>query len=447
VNTGPAIPSAGWEWPWGVSAETADLAVDAHSALLLEGSAPAFWQEFQVRRLRMLVAHVQHVSPWWREWLQMSPEDVSLTTLAQLPVLRRQDFRAAVESAGALPLPPEHGGTESQSTSGSTGVPATYHVSAFSARLIRGQYHADHTRQGRDMRLPMAALISHVAPYPGKEHLYQPPDPTFGSGPTFLRYNMGHSVLDHAQWLSRIDPVFLNAHGSIIAGMLAVYDEGIPPPRNLREILQIGETVTPQLREQARRVLDARICDRYSCSEIGPIAFQCPHDDERYHVCVSGAIVEVVDDAGKPCAEGQAGAVLVTGLHQWASPAIRYDMGDIATLHSSCTCGEHVPSLSALLGRKRFLVRLPSGERMYLKVQAKHFIGVAPVREHRLTQFTEQDMRVELVLDRPLSAQEREAMVAMLCETVHPTFNYHVEQVDAIAWGPSPKRQDLVCLV
>jgi phenylacetate-CoA ligase len=440
-------PSAGWNWPWGVPPEAAQIAIDAHMALLLERSPPAFWQEFQNRRLRMLVAHVQHVSPWWREWLQVSPEDVSLATLARLPVLRRQDFRAAVESAGALPLPAEHGPTTSNSTSGSSGVPAAFHVSALTARIIAGQYYADHARQGLDMRQPLATMLSGIPPHPGMEHRYQPPNPGRGTGPAFFRHNLGYSMHEHARWLAKVDPAFLNAPAALISGLLDAYEEGIAPPRRLRLILQIGETVTPQLREQARRVLDARICDRYTCTEIGPIAFQCPHDDGRYHVCVSNAIVEIVDEAGNACAEGEAGAVLVTGLHHWASPVIRYDLGDIATMHPTCTCGERVPSLSAVLGRKRFLVRLPSGERLYLNVQAKHFLDVAPVREHRLTQYTERDIRVELVLERALTAQEREGMVAMLRERLHPSFMYHVEQVDAIAWTSSRKRQDLVCLI
>jgi phenylacetate-CoA ligase len=436
-----------WDWPNSIAADVMQRLIDIHATLLLERSPPEFWQGFQIRALRALVAHAQHVSPWWRQWLQVPAHDVSLETLARLPVLRRENFRAAVESAGALPLPPAHGSTRLDVTSGSSGVPSSFHVSKLADRLMLSAYHADHERHGRDLSQPMAALLARLQPHPGREHVYEPPNPARGFGPIFMRYSRNTPMREHARWLTRIDPVYLNTSPTVLCGMLDAYDDGLPPPRNVRQVLPIGETVSSALRAQALRVLGASIRDRYSCEEIGPIALQCPQDDQRFHVCVSNAIVEVVDDDGRPCAYGLAGSVLVTGLFQWASPAVRYDLGDIATLHASCICGEQVPTLSNLLGRKRFLLRLPSGDRVYMNIMAKHLTDVAPVREHRLTQYTEQDIRIEVVMDRPLTDAEREGLLNMLRNTVHAALTYHVEQVDAIAWAPTFKRQDLVCLV
>ena len=53
----------------------------------------------------------------------------------------------------------------------------------------------------------------------------------------------------------------------------------------------------------------------------------------------------------------------------------------------------------------------------------------------------------ELVLDRALSEAEREAVLAMLRRVISPDLRYEVRQVEAIAWAPTYKRQDVVSLV
>src|SRR3712207_4590492 len=229
--------------------------------------------------------------------------------------------------------------------------------------------------------------------------------------------------------------------------MLDVYDSGAVEPPRLEQIMTVGETVTPELRQRARSVLGASIRDQYSCEEVGPLAFQCPHSDEHYHVAATNAFVEVLDDSGHPCPPGEVGRVIVTGLHNYASPAIRYELGDLAAWQQGCVCGHAGPVLTNLLGRKRFLVRLPSGERKAVPVSARWWLSIAPFRETRLVQVSEGVLHAELVLDRPLTEQEREAVLAMLRQVISPDLTYEVHQVEAIAWAPTYKRQDVVSLI
>lgn len=413
----------------------------------LEQSSPPFWRAWQEGALRDLAANAAQVSGWWRRWLTVQPGELTLQTLAQLPILRREDFRAAIENEGALRMPSWHGPTSTKSTSGSSGVPVQFHISALAGRIVDSHYMADHRRHGRNLRLPTAALLTRFDEHPGAEHRMLPGDPWQGIASTAARRSMGATMREHARWLRRLNPAYLNTAPAVLAGILDAYDDGEAAPEGIVQVMTVGETVSPQLRQQTQRVLGASIRDRYTCEEVGTIALQCPHDETRYHVCVGNNIVEIVDDAGHAVAAGQPGRVIVTGLHHWASPAIRYDLGDIASMAPQCTCGAQVPVLFNLLGRKRFLVKLPSGERIFLKIVAKDFLKIAPVREFRVTQLAAQAMRVELVLDRALAAGEHAALVAMLRRQVHDGFDYDIRQVDAIAWMPGAKRQDVVSLI
>lgn len=413
--------------------------------LVLERSPPDFWHAFQDRMLAALAAHLRVASPFWRDWLAPAGAQLSRRTLADLPILRRSDFRAAVDG-GPVALPPDHGGTVVTSTSGSSGSPVSFHVSKWAHRMVSAQYAADVARHRLDGRKPLAVLLSRFPRHDGP-HVELPANVLLQKGPRFERRTQGVGMAEHARWLRTLGAAHLVTAPTALEGLLDEWDAGAAKPHGLESVLTVGETVRPGLRERLRGALGLPILDRYSCEEIGPIALQCPLDETRYHVCVANAVVEVVDDEGAPCGEGVAGNVLVTGLHHWAAPAVRYELGDMAALHATCSCGERVPALSSLLGRKRFLLRLPSGERIFMSVNAKHWTDVAPVRQHRLTQVSEGEVLAEVVLDRPLTAQERDGLLAMLGRRSHPGLAFRLEQVAAIQWAPGAKRQDLVSLV
>lgn len=434
-------------WPQDFPRERAQRLADTDAILLLERSPPAFQREFQQRLLGRLLAHARAASPWWHERLRDVPDNLPLDALPRLPILQRQALRESIDRCGALPLDPHEGKVTPHTTSGSTGMPMRFFVSERAGQITQAHQWADHTRHGRDPRLAGATLVGRVQRHPGQDHIELPANPEGGTGPLFMRHSFDGSMAEHARWLARVDPAWLHVASNTLAGLLDEYEAGIAPPRRLREVLQVAESVTPELRERTHRILGAHIRDRYSCEELGPIALQCPAHGDRLHVCVSNAIVEVVDDAGAPCPPGVAGSVLATGLHQLASPMIRYELGDIAALHPDCRCGETVPSLSGLLGRKRFLLRLPDGKRIQFRVVGAQWTQVAPVRQHRLVQVAQDEIVAEVVCDRPLTESEHDGLLAMLRERIHPAFHYRVEQKDAIAWTPGGKWQEMVCLV
>src|SRR5215207_1571516 len=117
---------------------------------------------------------------------------------------------------------------------------------------------------------------------------------------------------------------------------------------------------------------------------------------------------------------------------------------NLATSHPGspqCVCGHLHPVLTNLLGRKRFLVRLPSGARKYVAFNARDWLPIAPIREYRIVQVTEGVIHAEFVLDRALTPEEHDNALAKLKRDISPDLTYKVVQVETIDWGPSYKRQ------
>ena len=88
----------------------------------------------------------------------------------------------------------------------------------------------------------------------------------------------------------------------------------------------------------------------YTCQEAGYLALQCP-DYPHFHVQSENVLLEVVDDVGQPCGPGEVGRVLITSLNNFATPLIRYELGDYAEVGAPCPCGRGLPVLKRIMGR------------------------------------------------------------------------------------------------
>lgn len=407
----------------------------------VEAGPPGATIAFQEAHLRRLLDGAAKSSAFWRG--RLTP---GARRLRDLPVLRRSDVRTQVEAEGCLPVPPDHGATVLNTTSGSTGQPVTFHVSAYNGLYNRFRNYYDVFAQGRDLAKPFTATRSVIADsradrWPGLI------GEMFRTGPFRSICTAGLTVEAVAQVIAAEPVGHLSIQPHILSGLLDLVEHRDLRLSDVGQVVTFAETVDDRLRERVRRLLGARVADRYACEEVGPIAFQCPRDDRHYHVATSNVVVETVDEAGAPAAPGTLGRVLVTGLHSHATPFVRYEVGDLAELRPSCPCGHRGPALANLLGRMRSLLRLPDGQRRFLRLVAGDWAAVPGVREFRVVQTAPLALEAELVTDHPLTASEEAEVLSVLRAKSHPDFKVSARRVERIDWGPSYKRIDVVCLV
>lgn len=433
-------------WPHEVPAPVAHALVDAHFVRAMELGPPVWWQQWQTARLADMFAWLG-TKDWWTHWATSRPGPSSpIEALAGLPIMAREDFRGLIASHEPE-VPVGHGKLSQYSTSGSSGVPATFWRSEMALRINSNHYWADHQRQGRDLTQRMGVLSGYTGPHEGT-HRLDTGEPWLHPGTQQCRLVTNFSMDEHALWLCSHPVDYLATTPATLSGMLSAIERlALKPPR-IAQVMTSAYAVEPQLRQRTRETFGASIRDRYSCEEVGPLAFQCPDSDEYYHCAVTNAVVEVVDNAGRHVVDGVQGDVLVTGLHQWASPAVRYDLGDVATWHAICPgCGNSAPALSKLLGRRFFLLLRPTGEWCHIRLLAPKWLACAPFREYRLVQTSAMVFRAEFVLDQPITASQSQATIAMLQKLVGPEYAFELTQLDAIPWPPGRKRQEFVGLM
>jgi phenylacetate-CoA ligase len=153
--------------------------------------------------------------------------------------------------------------------------------------------------------------------------------------------------------LRKFQPETLLIYPSNLRGLVDKWRDGGSGLPALTRIKTIGETLAPELRRDVAELHpQISIIDSYSSEECGSIALQCP-DTSGYHVMSESLIVEILNDADEPCAPGEVGQIVVTDIHNLASPLIRYRIGDYAQAGATCSCGRGSPKLDRILGRQK----------------------------------------------------------------------------------------------
>ncbi len=139
-------------------------------------------------------------------------------------------------------------------------------------------------------------------------------------------------------------------------------ERGLAAP-SPRSVVVGAEKLHPFQRELIEDVFRAPVFETYGSREFMLVAAQCERR-QGLHVTAEHLIVEVVDDEGRPVAEGLEGRVVVTDLFNYAMPFIRYATGDRAIAGGMCDCGRGLPTLRSIVGREADVIHTPAGRRV-----------------------------------------------------------------------------------
>ena len=365
---------------------------------------------------------------------------------SKLPILARRDVQESGNLLLSSERPASHGRTHKVQTSGSSGSP----VRVFGTELTQLFWLAltlrHHLWHEADFRGKLATIryaaggrgiYPAVVSQPSWGGALQPLLPT---GPALL-LNVATPIEQQALWLQTESPDYLITYPSNLAALVKHCEANDIRLGSLRNVQTIGEVVQPELRAACRSVLGVGLIDMYSTQEVGYIALQCPLSG-AYHIQSETVFVEILDDAGRACEPGETGQVVVTSLHNFAMPLIRYAIGDYATVGGPCGCGRGLPVISRIMGRTRNMLTRPDGQRVWPYFGGDKFREVAPVSQYRLVQKSVRQLELTVVAMRPLSADEEHDLRALMLKNLGAPFEIAFSYAPAIARSAGGKYED-----
>jgi phenylacetate-CoA ligase len=410
-------------------------------------------EELRAAQHRQLVALAEHTarhSPRFRQRLtlaHLSPRDLATPDgLGRLPLLRRRDVQSAGDDLHSADVPQSHRPVEDTRTSGSTGEPVVVKRTAVDQLFWSAMTIRDHLWHGRDFGMGLSVIRATVQAYSRATSWGPPASLLFTTGPS-QRIPITASVEQQLGWLREFKPDNLMIYPSSLDALARhCQRQGVTLP-GLRHIRTIGETLSPEVRARAGATFGATVEDVYSSQEMGVIAIECPSSG-LYHVMGESLIVEVLDEASRACGDGEVGRVVVTALHNFATPLIRYDIGDYAEVAAPCPCGRGLPTLRRILGRERNLILMPDGTRHWPLVGFSGFRAIAPIRQYQFIQHDRERLEVRLVSDDPLSPAQEARLRALIQGALgHPfaiDFTYFADRIPA---APGGKFEEFVCKI
>lgn len=397
-------------------------------------------EEIQNLRLQRLIAHAYEHVPYYRQVMtqrHMTPSDIrTAADLALLPVLTRQQVQQNLESLVADNWPRRR--LHAMNTSGSTGTPLRFYSTredqidhgyarsiramswagiALGDRIARiGRIHYARTRRGRILQsfsnrlqrcqnIPVDILSDEVLPQ------------------VVRRLAESH--------LSGIR-AYPNAL-VLIAGFIK--DNGVPMPA-VPSIVTGAAQILSHERRIIREVFGAEPHSDYSSSEALEIASECSAH-QGLHVSMEDLVLEILDSEGRPLPPGAEGRIVITNLHNYGMPFLRYDIGDSGSLvEGDCPCGRTLPRISALVGRRDQFFITRSGSRVFFGTLFLEDLALLGMRQYQLVQESVDSVLLRLVAPPDAGQAQRndleKRVLAMFESSLGSEMALKVDFVDRI---------------
>lgn len=318
----------------------------------------------QWRELRALLRHAYDTVEYYRAaWdaAGVRPEDIRCPEdLVHLPILTKADVREHHDRLISSRFGPER--LIRSATGGSTGEPMRFGYDRNSyewrtAVAMRGDSWAGWRLCGPEFYLWGAQLLPQSGLLRLKKQLHH----------AALRRDVVSSFELSAERIHEIVRRYNRLRPRVAVGYAnALYEFA-------RYVTQAGLSLRPPLgvissaeklytyqREAIEKAFGAPVFDRYGCREVMMVAAECS-EHGGLHVAADNVLVEVTR-RGQLCEPGEMGEILLTDLHNYGMPLIRYQVGDIGSWKGhDCPCGRGLPLMKVVEGRTLGLISTPSG--------------------------------------------------------------------------------------
>lgn len=358
-------------------------------------------REFQWLELKKLLALVFASVPYLARKYRaagIAPEDVKgWSDFRRLPTLTREEINAhgpeLCSTTYKGPLLPH-------ATGGSTGVPTRFFrtYESYDWRLAA----KDRAYSWTGWRLGERALYLWGAPVgdvPWRQALKTRAYEAIQRQRIINTFSQSDELWAavHARAL-RFRPVLLVGYVSSLeafAAYLRRTDRTIP---GLRYAIGAAEPLYEPARVRIEQGLGVPLTNTYGSREFMSIAAECVCRD-GLHVHAENLVVETRGDA-----RGEPSEILITDLHNYGMPFVRYETGDLGRMaEGACPCGRGLPRLEVVEGRVLDALRTADGRTVPGEFFPHLLKDIPEFAEYRVEQKSTDRLVISAVLHAPLS--------------------------------------------
>lgn len=401
---------------------------------------PSAVSQLQLDKLNRLLQHswrhVPYLEDRWRK-AGLRPQALrNIAELAAFPIVSKNEITNNYEAMTARPF---RGKTQTKTTGGSTGEPFRFEMTTESdarrnAVMWRG-YEWAGARLGRRAAYLWGTNLSARGLSKLKEQLFHA---------AFNRKMVGCFDM-RPETLPNIAAQLLAARSDVVVGYVSALtalaswalEHGVSL-RMASSVLTAAEGLRGDQRELIAQAFDCPVFNTYGCREVMLIASECEQRNGM-HLSADHLVVETVDDSGVGVVDS-AGRVLLTDLHNFGMPLIRFENGDIAvTASRTCSCGRGLPLLERVEGRLLDIIRTADGRIVPGEFFVFVFKDYAWIHEYQVIQRELSKVQILLVLRQAGDKVDLAEIRARLAATLGTKIDVQIDTVAAIPRTASGK--------
>lgn len=351
-------------------------------------------REWMLKRLRFSLRRASETVPYYRDLFArvgFDPyEDFGFDDFAYLPVLEREDVRAAGRSMVSSVVPPAQ--VRKDATGGSTGTPTVLWLGPEERGWREGASEYFMQMIGAPKGARRGLLWGHHLDPVARDRLSERLRDFTGNQEWFDCFRLSPEILEqYHERMQRSRPHCVVAYASALGALAErVKELGDVPQYPTCCFVTGAEKLSSQHREVLEEVYGRPVHERYGSRDVGLIGFQLdPQRTLDFAIDWANVLVE-------PEAEGDASSILITKLHADAMPMLRYRVGDLGRFPEDSRPGQPTFLLEEVIGRETDRVWLPDGHSIH-GIAFPHLMKDYPVNEFQIIQSEDFSVVLNLV--------------------------------------------------
>ncbi len=244
--------------------------------------------------------------------------------------------------------------------------------------------------------------------------------------------------LDYIEVIRKYRPYYVAGYAGSLYQIARVAHENNVRLHQPSLVYSSAELLRDFMRSEIEEQFNAKVYDYYGSREVGAIAGECANGNR--HVFAMNNLVEVFDENDKPVTDSSEGRLIVTNLHNYSFPMIRYEIGDTGALGSgSCACGSILPVLKQLSGRITDHFILENGKLVHGEFITHLFYFRDWVDQFQVDQLEYDRLRVRIVCRDVVNENDVRDITQSIRFVMGASCRLEWEYVDSIEKSPEGK--------
>jgi len=403
-------------------------------------------EEIQQRQWESVIQLMKHcyenVSYYQNQFKRvgLTPEDIKdYGDFARLPVISKEEIRAHQEEMIATNY---RNRVIFKSTGGSTGVPLqlAHDRNSYEWRIavfLRGYGWAG-CEDGKKTVYIWGAPIGEV---PLKQKIKTACHQALLRRSVFNSFEFDEKrIEDCIKAINRIKPQGIVGYTTPVYNLAKFIKETNKKIINVPSIVTAAEKVEDYQRKLIEEVFAGKVFNTYGSREFMLIASECEYH-QGLHVNSENLFVEILKN-GKSAAPGESGELVITDLHNYGMPFVRYKNGDLAVASDRrCPCQRGLPLVEDIQGRLLDALQTTDGKIVPGEFFPHLMKEFKSVKKFQVIQESKEHLTLTIVLESPLTEDRLAFLKSEIQKVFGTSIRIDLNFVDDIPQTPSGKHR------